>query len=68
MKGVVGNFGARQAYNAALELEEASRNGNLGVLDGGVAALEDQIRKVRDELVQLVSAGEQAHEGSDCRG
>ena len=55
IKGAVGNFGAQEAYDAAQDVEEASRSKNFDALGGGVEVLEDRLKKVRDELAQLVS-------------
>ena len=50
MKGSVGNFAAKSALDAALELENAARGGNLARVGQAYDALDEQIQRLKRGL------------------
>ncbi|MBN2581734.1 MAG: response regulator [Planctomycetes bacterium] len=58
LKGSVANFGAQEAYEAALRVEQASRENNFEGLNAHVQNLNDHVEKVRHELEQLLASKE----------
>ncbi|MEJ7604840.1 MAG: Hpt domain-containing protein [Bryobacteraceae bacterium] len=55
LKGSVSNFGAREATEAAFELECMGRNGKLTSAQFAVATLEYQFQLLRPQLFHLIS-------------
>ncbi len=53
LKGSVGNFSARSAFEAALRLEGMGREGDLGQAETAVAALEAEIARLKPALASL---------------
>ncbi len=57
LKGSVANFAAPGAYQAARELEELARQGNLAAAGAGVRPLQVEIRRLRQALRLLAGPG-----------
>ena len=57
LKGSVGNFGADCAFNAALQLEMAGRNGNLDTAVEALGNLEKALDTLRPVLADLNACG-----------
>ncbi len=55
LKGSVGNFGAKEAYNAALALELAGRRRNIGQAPPALQDLESALDRLKPQLAKLVS-------------
>jgi HPt (histidine-containing phosphotransfer) domain-containing protein len=56
-KGMVGNFGARDAFAAALRLEMLAREGDLSGASDACAALEGAVERLRPALAALLAEG-----------
>ena len=63
LKGSVGTFGARQAFDAAFALEKTARNGGLAECSRLYAALEAEMETLKPELLRLCR---DAHEDPGC--
>jgi PAS domain S-box-containing protein len=63
LKGSVGTFGARQAFDAAFALEKTARNGDLAECSRLYAALEAEMETLKPELLRLRRG---AHEDPGC--
>ena len=50
LKGSVGNFGARAAVDAAVQLESIAKNGNLSIAGAAFATLEKEVDRLKREL------------------
>jgi DNA-binding response OmpR family regulator len=57
LKGSVGNFGAREAFEAAQRLEVDGREQHWGQAEQDWAALEEAIRRLKPAFVGLVRTG-----------
>ena len=55
LKGSVSTFGAKYAFDAALELERKGRNGDLAGIEDGLGQLEHALDALRPELEILQS-------------
>ncbi|MGH9669335.1 MAG: response regulator [Terriglobales bacterium] len=55
LKGSVGNFAARSAYEAARKLETMGREGDLTAVGAAYAALEDEVARITQALTALRS-------------
>ncbi len=53
LKGSVGNFAARGAYEAARKLETLGREGDLAAVGAAYAALEDEVTRLAQALTAL---------------
>ena len=53
LKGSVGNFAARNAYEAAQKLETMGREGDLAAVGAAYAALEDEVTRLAQALTAL---------------
>ena len=53
LKGAVSNFGARDTADAALQLEQIGRSGNLGDLASAVAVLETEMSAFEKALALI---------------
>ena len=53
LKGSVGNFAARSAYEAARKLETLGREGDLTAVGAAYAALEDEVTRLAESLTAL---------------
>ncbi|OLC54056.1 MAG: hypothetical protein AUH92_04785 [Acidobacteria bacterium 13_1_40CM_4_69_4] len=53
LKGAVANFGARQAYEAALTLEQHGRRGDLPAARRAWASMEKAMVRLKKELARL---------------
>jgi PAS domain S-box-containing protein len=56
LKGAVANFGARAAVDAAVRLEGIAKSGDLSLAGSALAALEQEIDRVKQELGMLEQA------------
>jgi HPt (histidine-containing phosphotransfer) domain-containing protein len=56
LKGSVGNFGASEAYEAALRLEMMGRNGNLTGSTEALADLERALGRLKPQLARLTAS------------
>jgi len=63
LKGSVGNFGARRAYEIAYRLEVLGRNGKLGESEDTISELEREFRDLEAAMKDTLS--EMKNEGSD---
>jgi two-component system, sensor histidine kinase and response regulator len=57
LKGMVGQLGAKAAFNAALHLEALARERDLSQADAACAALEDALNRVRPAVLRLLDEG-----------
>jgi two-component system, sensor histidine kinase and response regulator len=57
LKGAVGNFGARHAFDAALAVEIMARQGQVEEAGYQLALLEKALMRVNSELEGIVSGG-----------
>ena len=55
LKGSVANFGAKEAFNAALRLEELGRGERLDEAPQALAELESALERLKPELAQFAS-------------
>ena len=55
LKGCVSNFGAAEAYEASLALEQLGRAGDFAAVPEGLQRLRNALDKLRPELQQLAS-------------
>jgi len=55
LKGLVGNFGARSAFEVALQLENLGRQGDLTEAESAYRALKQEIENLKPALVGLIS-------------
>jgi signal transduction histidine kinase/CheY-like chemotaxis protein len=55
LKGSVGNFAAKPAFEAAFRLEEIARQGDLQHAPQAVSALESEIQRLKDALEKWVN-------------
>ena len=53
LKGSVGSFAARPAYNTALKLEQIGKSGELSEAPDVYAALERQIAELKHALLEM---------------
>jgi response regulator RpfG family c-di-GMP phosphodiesterase len=53
LKGSVGNFAAKRAFETAGQLETMGKNGNLDAAQGACAALESELSQLTRELKKL---------------
>jgi HPt (histidine-containing phosphotransfer) domain-containing protein len=53
LKGSIGNFGAEAAFEAALRLEIAGRRGEMHSVDRLLTDLEEALRDLKPELMNL---------------
>ena len=53
LKGSVGNFAAKRAFETAGQLETMGKNGNLNAAQGACAALESELSRLTRELKKL---------------
>ena len=53
VKGSVGNFAAKAAFEAAMRLEQIGRNGPLDEAESACAKLEDELERLKPALVAL---------------
>jgi HPt (histidine-containing phosphotransfer) domain-containing protein len=53
IKGSVGNFAAKAAFDAAMELERIGRDGALDYAEAARAKLEDELERLKPALVAL---------------
>jgi hypothetical protein len=53
LKGAVGNFGAKGAFDAALRLEMMGRGGDLTNVEEAYAELEKEVTHLKDALAAL---------------
>jgi HPt (histidine-containing phosphotransfer) domain-containing protein len=56
LKGEVGNFGARAAFQAALKVEMLGRSGNLEGIEPAWAALEAEVQRLLPALTALTAS------------
>jgi CheY-like chemotaxis protein len=61
MKGSVGTFAARKAFETARRLEELGHEGKLTDAEGVFASLEAEINRLKPEMESLVSSHTVAH-------
>ena len=57
LKGSVGNFGAKDAYEAALRLEMMGRNREMGESTQALSDLESALNRLKPQLESLNSSG-----------
>ena len=57
MKGSVGSLSAEPAFEAARHLEQVGRGGGLAAAPAALAALENEIERLRVELETLARDG-----------
>ncbi len=57
LKGSVGNFAARRAWEAAERLERMAQSGDLKSATGACAALEEEIERLKPALAGLMTVG-----------
>jgi two-component system sensor histidine kinase/response regulator len=50
IKSMVGNFCAPPAFEAALKLETIGQSGDLTLCPAGLASLEDEVKRLKQEL------------------
>ena len=50
LKGAVGNFGAKEAYDAAYHLEKLGENGEMATAAAGLTALERALNELTSEM------------------
>ena len=50
IKGAVGNFGARPAFEAAVRLEEIGKSGDLSEAESALTALKTELERLEQEL------------------
>ena len=55
LKGAVGNFGAKRAYEAARRLEFIGKEDRMKTADKGLTALEGELEALADQLKTLAS-------------
>jgi signal transduction histidine kinase/CheY-like chemotaxis protein len=64
LKGSVGNFAARPAFDAAFNLEKLAHQGNLGQVAPAVAALDHEIERLKGALEEWANKRDQG--GPEC--